>query len=258
MHALDRAKQRLDRLDLYPRPVSLRGVRIRVVAVALPAAVVPPLRRLRRPLDDPPALARAARRRRPRHPRALPRLADAAPSAADAPLLSIGAATRRTRTNGRRDPRRPPDPVPPAREAAAARPGRARRRDRGALRADRSRAVAGAPELPSARLPALLARRTSPSTARSAARSSLRPRDARSGATSRRSTPSDRWAIYFAAFVRRRIGTRNGRWAGRRPLYPRSYFFVHNRGSASPAGSARGRSTSSRPTRSQSSRRSRA
>jgi hypothetical protein len=29
--ALERAKVRLDRLDLYPRPVSLRGVRIRVV-----------------------------------------------------------------------------------------------------------------------------------------------------------------------------------------------------------------------------------
>ncbi|HET7145612.1 MAG TPA: hypothetical protein VFI10_00315 [Gaiellaceae bacterium] len=29
--ALDRAKARLDRLDLYPRPVSLRGVRIWVV-----------------------------------------------------------------------------------------------------------------------------------------------------------------------------------------------------------------------------------
>jgi hypothetical protein len=29
--ALGRAKQRLDGLDLYPRPVSLRGVRIRVV-----------------------------------------------------------------------------------------------------------------------------------------------------------------------------------------------------------------------------------
>jgi hypothetical protein len=29
--ALDRAKQRLDRLELYPRPVSLRGVRIWVV-----------------------------------------------------------------------------------------------------------------------------------------------------------------------------------------------------------------------------------
>jgi hypothetical protein len=29
--ALERAKRRLDRLDLYPRPVSLRGVRIRVV-----------------------------------------------------------------------------------------------------------------------------------------------------------------------------------------------------------------------------------
>ena len=29
--ALDRAKQRLDRLELYPRPVSLHGVRIWVV-----------------------------------------------------------------------------------------------------------------------------------------------------------------------------------------------------------------------------------
>jgi hypothetical protein len=29
--ALDRAKERLDRVELYPQPVSLRGVRIRVV-----------------------------------------------------------------------------------------------------------------------------------------------------------------------------------------------------------------------------------
>ena len=45
------------------------------------------------------------------------------------------------------------------------------------------------------------------------------------------------WAIYFACLRRDRgwTGTRNGSLgtAGR-PLYPRRYFFVHNRGSASP------------------------
>jgi hypothetical protein len=45
------------------------------------------------------------------------------------------------------------------------------------------------------------------------------------------------WAIYFACLLRDGgfRGTRNGtmgRVCG--PLYPRSYFFVHNRGSASP------------------------
>src|SRR3954471_9574524 len=53
-------------------------------ALALPAAVVPPLRRLLGVVDDPAALARAARRRRARRARALPRLADAAPAGADA------------------------------------------------------------------------------------------------------------------------------------------------------------------------------
>src|SRR5581483_3449274 len=57
-------------------------------AVALPAAVVPALRRLRRLVDDPPALARAARGRRAPRARALPRLADAAPSDRDAAVLS--------------------------------------------------------------------------------------------------------------------------------------------------------------------------
>jgi hypothetical protein len=45
------------------------------------------------------------------------------------------------------------------------------------------------------------------------------------------------WAIYFACLRRDRgwTGTRNGSMgqAGG-PLYPRSYFFLHNRGSASP------------------------
>ncbi len=58
--ALARAKERLDRVELYPRPVSLRGVRDLDRAVALPAPVVPPLRRLRGVADDPPPLARVS------------------------------------------------------------------------------------------------------------------------------------------------------------------------------------------------------
>ena len=45
------------------------------------------------------------------------------------------------------------------------------------------------------------------------------------------------WAIYFACLRRDRgwTGTRNGSLAkAGGPLYPRRYFFVHNRGSASP------------------------
>jgi hypothetical protein len=45
------------------------------------------------------------------------------------------------------------------------------------------------------------------------------------------------WAIYFACLRRDRgwSGTRNGSLGARGgPLYPRRYFFVHNRGSASP------------------------
>ena len=55
--------------------------------MALPAPVVPTLRRLLRALDDPAALAGAPRRRRARRARAVPRVADAAPSAADAALV---------------------------------------------------------------------------------------------------------------------------------------------------------------------------
>src|SRR4051812_42363973 len=56
-------------------------------AVALPAAVVPPLRRLLGVVDDPAAFARAARGRGARRARALPRLADAAPAGTHAAVV---------------------------------------------------------------------------------------------------------------------------------------------------------------------------
>ena len=87
--ALARAKARLDRLELYPRPVSLRRVRIWSSPWLFR---LPWFRRFdgyAAARDDPAPLARAPRRRRPRHARALPRLADAAPPAADAALLSL-------------------------------------------------------------------------------------------------------------------------------------------------------------------------
>src|SRR5262249_59400764 len=57
------------------------------LAEPLPPPLVPPLRRLRGLEHDLPPPARRSLRRRPRHARALPRLADAAPPAGDAPLV---------------------------------------------------------------------------------------------------------------------------------------------------------------------------
>src|SRR5437588_6352434 len=55
--------------------------------MAVPPALVPALRRLRGVAADPPAPAAGADAARPALPRALSRLADAAPAAADAALL---------------------------------------------------------------------------------------------------------------------------------------------------------------------------
>ena len=75
-------------LDLYPRPVRIGRVRLFVCSLLFR---LPWFRRFDGYAawgDDPAPRAGRARRRRPRLPRALSRLADAAPSARDAPLLS--------------------------------------------------------------------------------------------------------------------------------------------------------------------------
>src|SRR5262249_8578618 len=68
--------------------------------LALPAALVPAVRRLLRALDDPSPFAEAARRRHARRPPALPRVADAAPPRADASFLSIGLRDQPLRARG--------------------------------------------------------------------------------------------------------------------------------------------------------------
>ena len=97
--ALERARRRLDTLDYYrasgpdaARP-PVRG------AVVLPAAAVPPLRRIRGAQRRSCCAFRRTGRRvgRPRDARALPRLADAAPPVQDAAVLRLGAATRANR-----------------------------------------------------------------------------------------------------------------------------------------------------------------
>src|SRR5262249_42151945 len=99
-----------------PRCVSQAGLAARRAdldrAVAVPAAVVPPLRRLRAALDDPAPLARAGRRRAAGHARAGARVADAAPSGADAALLSL-ARVRAEPVRARGDTTfRPRGPIP--------------------------------------------------------------------------------------------------------------------------------------------------
>ena len=98
--ALERAKARLDRLDLYPQPGADRPRAHLRLAVVLPAAVVQPLRRLRRVEHDRAPRAGRRGRGRPRHARALPRLADAAQARLGC-RSPIYAATRTTRTSSR-------------------------------------------------------------------------------------------------------------------------------------------------------------
>ena len=72
-----RAKARLDTLDYYPEPVDLSRVRIRVAPWFFRIPGFRRYQRLRALADDP--VRRADASGRPRHPRALPHLAGAAP-----------------------------------------------------------------------------------------------------------------------------------------------------------------------------------
>ena len=106
--SLESAKARLDTLELYPRPVRIDRVRVIVSPAALPAALVPPFRRLRRLGHDPAPGSRGRPRRRSPLPRALPCLADAAPPGRDAALLPAHGLRARTRTRPRPAPRSTP------------------------------------------------------------------------------------------------------------------------------------------------------
>ena len=114
---LARAKARLDTLDLYPRPVRMRRVRL----VSAPWLFrLPWFRRFDGYTMWDLILLRARRRRRarrPRHPRALPRLADAAPPGGDAAVLPVPRLQRQPQ-RGRGAARRRRDALRAVRRAA--------------------------------------------------------------------------------------------------------------------------------------------
>src|SRR3954447_7766077 len=210
-------------------------------ALALPTAVVPPLRRLLGVVDDPAPLARAARRRRARRARALPRLADAAPAGAHADVVPSPRVRRQSVRGGGttvrgellkafiRVARLPSLP------AAAERPGFADAAD-ALLRGDDV-------PVPEPRLDFLrwlgehrdVVFHGSPRNDLTELSTERRSSDATEWGNQAAVYASNDpvWALYFAVLRRDAgwTGTRNGTlgFDGER-----RYFFVHNRGSRSP------------------------